>query len=127
LKAVSLILSTTGDIEASTLRGYCFETVLKMIISGSGTFQCRWLDTSDEFKLTLPKSQLFLFKSNEDAFVACKDDLSVYCVPLAHNQVAIDAMSSPYLFFQMASGAKHSINLGLSKLLEALGSKGRCT
>ena len=98
-----------------------------MILSGGGTFQCRWLDTGKEFKLTLPVSQLFTYKSHEDAFVACKNDLSVYCVPLARNEVAIDAMSSPYLFFQMASGAKHTINKALSNLLNTLKEKGRYT
>lgn len=99
-----------------------------MILSNGGSFNCRWLDTSEEFKLTLPESEFYTFKSDPDASLACQDDLSVYCSPRARNHAAFDSLSSPYLFFQMASGPRHSINKdGLSRIIKAMEDGGRFT
>lgn len=128
LRVASLILSTSGDVELSALRGYWFVTVSHMILSSGGSFECRWLDTGDKFKITLPESKSYTFKSDADASLACQDDLSVYCVPRARNQATIDSMSSPYLFFQMASGPRHRINKdGLFRIMKAMKKGGRFT
>jgi hypothetical protein len=115
LNIVSFILTCRGDVETSASRGYWFETISHMMLSSGGDFKCRMLDSSHEFVLTLPQADIYSFKTPKDASSKLKDDLSVYCLPTNCNQVAIDAMSSPYLLFQMASGPKHSINSWVSK------------
>jgi hypothetical protein len=118
---VSLILNHRGDVEISALRGYWFETISHMILTDGGKFECRMIDSGERFHLTLPRAaDICLFKTPADASSKVKDDLSVYCMPTRSNQAAIDSMSSPWLLFQMASGPKHSISLGLLKVLDDL-------
>jgi hypothetical protein len=119
LDVVSLILSHRGDVEP------WFETISHMILSSGDKFKCRMLHNSEEFELTLPKANIFLFKFQQtlpkaDASSNVKENLYVYCMPTKSNQAAIDSMRSPWLLFQMAYGPKHNISLGLSKVLDDL-------
>ena len=127
LKVVSFILSTIGEVETAAVRGYWFEAVCHMIISGGGEFACRWLDTEEEFKLKLPMAQSTSYKSYEEAAGKCQNDLSVYCVPLSRTQAAFDAMNSPFLLFEMASGVEHTINTKLNEFLKVMEDEGRGT
>ena len=126
---VSLILTTSKVVELAALRGYWFETLGHMMLSGGGgKFNCRWLDTNDKFTLTLSKSMSYFFKSDEDASKSCRDDFSTYCVPVSRNQAAFDSLSSPFLFFQMASGPEHSINKdGMLSITNAMENGGHCS
>ena len=124
-KVVSFILSTTGEVETAALRGYWFEAVSHMIISSGGVFACRWLDTGEEFNLKLPMATTISYKSYEEAVGKCRNDLSVYCVPLSRIQAAFDAMNSPFLLFQMASRAEHSIDTKLNEFLKVMVEEGR--
>jgi hypothetical protein len=113
---VSLILNHRGDVEISALRGYWFETISHMILTDAGKFECRMLDSSEKFQLTLPRAvDICLFKTPADASSKVKDDLSVYCMPTRSNQAAIDSMSSPWLLFQMASGPKNTTFIKMGK------------
>ena len=129
LKVISFILSYTEEVEVAALRGYWFETLSHMIISSGGIFNCRYLGgASEEFQLKLSEGEFCTFNTAEDASSVVMDDLSLYCLPRASNQVAMDSIISPYLLFQMTASRNRSINkAGLFKLVKALKDKGRLT
>ena len=54
------------------------------------------------FELSMPTAKVQRWSSPQEAAERCRNDMSVLCLPHAKNEPAIDAISSPSLYWQVS-------------------------
>lgn len=102
-------MSSSGQLEEETKRGYWFEYLAHILLVVGGRFQCRLVSQKFDFELTLPPSTVEMFNSIENAADLVKTKFKTYCMQWAPNQVGLDALSSHVLYFQMATWKRHGV------------------
>ena len=104
-----LCMKSSHQMTIATMRGYWFEHLAYMKLLQGGTFKCQLLGKQVEFDLVLPRSTMYMFNSKKEAAEKVKAECTAYCKPHSSNFPVVDSLSSPVLYFQMASGNEHGI------------------
>jgi hypothetical protein len=66
-------------------------------------------DSGLEFQLSLPCAGVQNFISGQQAGQLAQADLTRYCLPVAANQAAVNALSSSVLLYRVSHGLRHEL------------------